>query len=820
MYGYQKIIALVVSIVVLAISFILFSIYLINISVDSDYIEFDSDFVKDDVTIETNYFGIPFIEASNESDLFYAVGYFQAGMRMWQMDYYRRLASGRLSEIFGKSTVKLDKFMRCFEMEEICRENYKSLSAKSKSILEAYSKGVNDYIDNNYYKLPLEFNALNYKPAKWMPYHSLMVGKYLTFELSLSIWADLTFGEILGKVGPQNISSFIPDETFSTTIYDSQISKETKDQNFSKIIDELNDIKELIGINATSYGSNAWSISTPIDSLTKNNILANDAHLLMSLPSRWIQMKIKSPEIEAFGVTIPGIPLIMSGRNQKISWGVTNIMVDGFDYFVEKLDNKQEKYLDKDSSFRKIKFVIDTILIADSSPDIYYIRKTERSSLISDFHVINDSLLVKSNSGKKVKNQYLSSNTLSFNWIGNEKNDELFALYKINVANDFSEFKYALRYWSTPGLNFHYIDKYGNTGVISSATIPVRDSKCNPMSPNKAWEPNSGWIGTQKLNDSLFSKFNSNFTFTASANNKLMQSPKTFISNYWEPDSRIKRIEELLNESDKYTFKDAKYMQNDFLSPFAKEIVAITNKTIGSYRNLMTDDELLMLDSLNSWDFIFSRASNMATFFSFFYQKLAYNIFYDELGDRLFRQYTFISSIITRKIQDLLNSEVESGVFDIQGTTNIENKDFILFKSFRDAVFDFNGYFSGVQLRDRHYGKIHKLTLEHPFSRSSFLKYAVESGPYEMGGTNTTINNGEWNLNEPFKQSVGASMRIINDLTSNISYTALPGGISGDPVSPNYTDQLQIWLNGGYVRIFFDNNKNELKKKIKIISNN
>jgi penicillin amidase len=819
MFGIQKFIALIVALVIVVVSFIIFSFKLANVSVIDDFQEVESENVKNNVSIKTNYFGIPFITAKNDKDLFFAIGYYQASMRLWQMDYYRRLSSGKLSEIFGKETVKIDKFMRCFEIENIAKHNFDSLSAKSRSILESYSKGVNFYIKEHSSELSFEFNALNYKPEPWQPYQSLMVGKLLTFELSLSIWADVTFGEIIEKVGADKINQFLPDDFYSTTIYkQSELVDKNNKNKFSYFIDEIYDIKELLGVRGTSSGSNCWTITNKPINNSNSVIIANDAHLMLALPSRWMQMKIESPEIEAFGMTIPGIPLIMSGRNRNIGWGITNIMVDGFDYFIEKLDKKQEKFLSQDSIFKPITYIVDTIKIANQIPEVYYQRRTDKSIIISDFHILKDpetflKVPIKSNNSA-IFDKY----PLSFRWIGNTLNDELLALYKINTASNFEDFKYGLRNWSTPGLNFHYIDKGGNIGCVSSAALPMRAANCNPNIPNPAWDVNYSWNGVKRLSDTTYSNFNPEKNFLASANNKLVQNQTNFISNYWEPESRIQRITELLNESVKYTYRDAQYMQTDYLSVYSREVVKIVIKVLDNYLSLLTDEEIKELNKLKNWDYIFSRGSQNASFFTFFYEKLIYNTFYDELGNRLYKQYSFISSIPTRKLLNLLNSE-DSEVFDIKGTKNIENKEFIIFKSFRDAVVEFNGYFSNISYDNRIYGKMHKLTLEHPFSKSKFLKYAVNLGPFETGGNNTTINNGEWNINNPYNQVIGASMRIISDFGSDYIYSSLPGGISGDPMHPNYSDQLQIWLNGGYVRLnFYQNqNKNELKPFIAII---
>ncbi len=803
-FNYRRVSALVISIIIIGIAFAVFMFKLANVSVNTDYEVVKSNNVKNEVDIYTNFYGIPYIYAANEDDLFFAVGYYHASNRLWQMDYYRRLSSGRLSEIFGNQTIKVDKFMRCFDIEEICKRNYDSISGKSKNILDSYARGVNYFIEKNSARLPMEFNALNYKPVSWKPYHSLMVNKFLTFELSLSIWSDITFGEILEKLGTEQLNYFSPNDDYTNTIYESPKSPVGPNKlNYAYFSKEIHRIGKSIGVVGSSSGSNCWSFRNSDSINGATSILANDAHLMLGIPSRWIQMKIKCDDIDAIGLTMPGVPLVLSGRNKDVAWGITNIMLDGFDYFVEKLDSKEENYYISDSTLSKLTYIVDTIKVKDALPEVYYKRKTASSYLVSDFQILSDPKLFLNIQKSDNKKSLQENNTLSFKWVGSSLGDEIFSIYKINTSRNFNDFRDALRHWSSPGLNFHYADISGNMGVISAGTIPIRNQLCNPNLPNPGWKKEYNWSGTKRLNDTTFSKYSSINKFYASANNKLSNSENIFISNYWEPDSRINRITELLNESDKFYYRDAQYLQNDFLSVYARDLISISLPILESYKNLLSQDEIEVLNLMKKWDFIISRASVEASVYTFFYEKLVYNTFYDELGERLYKQYSFISSLPARKLMSLIRSS-DSPLFDVRGTKNVENKEFIIFKSFRDAVQEFNTYFENTPLNKRYYGKMHNLTLEHPLSKSDFLNPAVTLGPFETGGNNTTINNGEWNINNPYKQVIGASMRVISDLSINYVYTSIPGGASGDPMHPNYSDQLQIWLNGGYVKLPLD----------------
>jgi penicillin G amidase len=812
---YQNIPAIIICFIIIICSAIVFSLHIRSLSVPKNYGEFEVKNIRDSVKIFKNEQGIPHIIATNEYDTYYALGYIQAQDRLWQMDYQRRLGRGQLSEIFGSETIHIDQFMRAVGFNEIADSLYQFISKKSKSILDAYSDGVNSYIEINKNKLSFEFGALDYIPERWKPTDCLVIGRLMAFGLSISFWTDIAYGEIADKIGVDRALSLVPgnptegpyiidDTSYSSGKNIANYSKLPLEYNtalstFSNILKDITKIKDEIGLQGSSFGSNSWAISKPKNAQSPA-ILANDTHLSMGLPPKWFQVHLTCPSFNIVGMSIPGLPMIFSGRNDYIAWGITNVMIDDCDFFIEKIDSSNQDYYYK-SEGKKQKFIYkkETIKVRNSLDSSYYVRITDRSAVISDFHLFKRPDFILDYNEKKFKNDFLYKYCLTFSWTGKVKTDDILALYKINTARSWQDFLNGVNIWGMPGQNFTYADKSGNIGIAPSGLIPQRMAQCNPNIPNPGWLPEYSWERVLPSN-SLPRLYNPKKHFVASANNMSTKHPQFFVTNHWEPNSRAERIEQLLEETTKYDAREAQLMQMDLLSPYAKKMLSMVIPILDRDTSRFNPIEKASLNKLKGWDFIMSAGSSASSVYNAFLERLIFHTFYDELGERLYKEYVYVSNQPFRKIMELISQD-NSIWFDDVFTKQFENKEWIINRSFRDAVKMLTELYNDENTSTWKYGKIHTLTLKHPLSEVKFLKPTVTIGPLEIGGNLTTINNTEWRIYKPFDMVLGASMRFIADMGDTLVYTILPGGSSGDPLSPNYADQTQLWLNGGYIEI-------------------
>ena len=840
---------IIASILVITLIFIIVN-FLNNLSKnqsDNRIIEYNTQKIANETSISYNSYGIPHIYAQNERDMFFAIGWAQAENRLWQMDFLRRAAYGQISEIIGYDALPLDKFLRSFEIKNLSYFAYNTYDSKTKEILQSFSDGINEYIRDNKGNLSIEFALFSYKPNIWKPQDCIAISKLMALEMSVSFISDITFGEIANKLGYNKAMDLIPSnnmnllntldntinpnflkknkyldsilqqmtssnpniqttqsnqEQSTNTIFQSKNDYQDLSQNFSKIAEEV----QKLNFFQPQSGSNIWAIvsTDPDNPSNKKAILANDPHLPLVLPPIWFAMQASCPNFNVSGITIPGTPVFLIGRNDNISWGITNIMLDCADFFVESIDSTGTYFLSQDSIPRKITYQLDTIYVKNSNPYIYYTRKTDHSVIISDFHILKNAKFFD----KSLQNssKFLNNIALSFNWTGSYPTNEFGALYKINTANNWQEFLQGRNQWGSPALNFTFAAKNADIGIAPAGIIPNRQKDCNPNLPNPAWKKSAQWNGVLPSSD-FPTLYNPEKGFVANANNPLKDSLPFFVSNYWDKSSRIERITEYLTNLKSASVRDIQNLQMDVISPHSKEMMSIILPILTQYDNLMNQNEKAILSTLKKWNFSHSANSVQASVFNVMHNLLLKNTFEDELGKSLYNQYLWVESLPTRKLQSIINQPTNTW-FDNVHTPEIENRDFIIFKSYRDAINYLTKQYQSKDYKTWTWGKIHTLKLKHIFAENKLISPFFTIDPLEMSGNGTTVNMEGWSQFSQFDITMGPSTRFIADMSDSLVYLILPGGENGDPTSLHFLDQLTLWRNGGYLRIVHSKSKN------------
>ena len=816
----NKSIALLLTLILIAVSALIFAVKIATISLPKNFTEDEIQSVSDTVKAYCNQFGIPHIIAKNENDAYFMMGYFHARDRLWQMDLMRRSGRGQLSEIFGEETINVDKFFKCLRLDKIADKIYNNTDKNIRDILSSYSSGVNYFIKKNRRKLPFEFQTLEYIPKDWTPTDCMIVGKMLAYDMSTSFLTDIVMGEISEKIGVAKALTLLADYPVSgpcvtdDSIYKTNNNKSLADSvkkvssvyeyekgysnSLSSVFELIKDTRKFAGISDAPGGSNSWVVKKSREN-GSGVIIANDPHMQFGLPAKWYQVHLTYPQANLTGLTIPGIPFMMVGRNDYIAWGITNVMLDDCDFFFEKVDSVNSNlYYTISGVKKKFIFKADTIKIKNKEAEQYYTRFTDRSAVISDFHPISNPKKLynfeNDNSGKN----FLIKYCLTYSWTGSLPSYEFKALYQLTNARDWGQFTIALNQWCAPALNFTYADTKGNMGIYPAGRIPIR-KLCNPSIPNPGWLPGYDWEGT--LTAEAFPKtYNPKKGFVASANNKTSRSFPTFLSHYFEVPSRAERINDILQNQKEFSVRDVQLMQADCYSPYARDLMKIALLTLNNNKKKLSDEQRAALEVMNKWDFIFSPVTVAPAIYTSFYQKFVYNTFIDELGETLYCGYVYSTYIPSMKILDMAQ-KYDTLWFDDVRTPWKEKLEDIVIKSFKDGVDELLAQMDENDINKCLLGKYQTIILNHTFSNDKFLKAAVTSGPYQAGGNYTTINKADAHLYDPTRIITGPSMRFIADMLDSAIYTGLPGGASGDPVSPNYTDQILLFLNSGYVRL-------------------
>lgn len=768
--------------------------------------------IRSTVSIYSNDYGVPFIYAENEDDMYFAMGYMHARDRLWQMDLYRRVAEGRLSEILGKDMVEYDVLFRTLGIDKSSSGIYHTLSPETKQILSAYTTGVNFFIEKNKSRLPLEFDVLNYKPDMWTPENSVMIVRLMAWELNLSWYTDVMFGEIVKKFGAEGSADFFPsypeDGPFivkSTTDNSKKDTSERKDkattdesQKKNKSVtgdlaggffDLSKKFRSFFSSEAIHVGSNSWVVS---GERTENRkpMLANDPHLALQSPSKWYEASFYNAQrrMSVSGFTLPGAPGVAIGHNGAVSWGMTNLMCDDADFYLLKRDSAEKnKYVFRDQRVI-LDSTIEAIKIKDSSDDfIFTAYKTKLGPVVSGL-------------GRTgfINNQSFTNTPadeiLTFRWTGFEPSDEILAFYRINFAQGKDQFTEGLKTFGSPGLNFVYADTSGNIAYHAAGLVPIRsitgdNTALYPSGPGIEWK---GFVPFNELP----AEMNPKQGYIVTANNKPQSNFNHYISNLYEPHYRAKRIEEIITQSPVVTVEEMKMIQRDVYSIQAQEFCAHLFKAFGDSASWAGDIKSY-LGLLSEWDYEFRTTSSAASLFAMFEAKLYENLYFASLGEQLFENYLFLKNIPVRNTSQILNQS-SSLFFKTE-----QEKDQLLRKSFYDALSALIGK-HGAEPINWQWGDLHKITFKHPLGVVPSFTSMLNTGPFKISGNGTTVNNLEYSFTAAlksvsFEAYLGPSMRMIVDLsTPDMHYSILAGGQSGQPLQENYSNQARLWLNGDY----------------------
>lgn len=733
-----------------------------------------------DVRIARDAYGVPRISAENEHDAFFAMGVVHAQDRLWQMDLQRRAAEGKLSELFGPETVPFDRMFRIVGLARISRAIERQLPEETRQRLQWYSDGVNAWRSYAAGVYPLEFDLLRYEPERWTPFHSILVSRLLAWELNLSWWTDLAYGALTERLGEAMVREILP--WYPETV-PAAVAATGHREGWSAGLAYLRTAREyrqFLGRPLPVGGSNAWAVA-PARSVSGHALLANDTHLHLSVPSMWYELRYERPGLSAWGMSIPGVPGVVTGRNDSIAWGVTNLMADEADFCIEQVRDSDSTYLFQDR-WVPLTVIEEDIPVRGDTTVTLRIRLTHNGPIVTDI--------------RTPLNHARHSAVMSMRWVGSDPDDMVGTFLKINSASGWGAFVAALRGYTVPGQNFVYADVRGNIGYVCAARIPVR-REGRGLFPLPGWDHPSPWTGYVRPQD-LPRELNPRSGYIASANEKRdSKALPAVIGDLWEPPSRIQRLHGVLGaRGARFSVRDFENLQNDTYSQYARDLfphlsAACTDSVLGqAYGERVRD-------YFRNWTFRFTRDDIATTIYNFFLLRLVTNIFQDEMGEDLYHDFTMLVNVPLRVTARLM-TEGQSRWFDDIRTPAVETREDLVVRSLREAMADIRRQLGDDPRRWR-WGDVHTVTLQHPFGLQPPLDKIFNLGPYGYPGGSTTMMSGEYSLTAPFAVTVGPSYRQIFDLSSSLTYRAvLPSGQSGQLFHDHYDDQTPLWLHGGY----------------------
>lgn len=760
-----------------------------------------------EVEIYWDTFGVPHIYASNKEDLYYALGYVHAQDRLWQMTLSQIAAEGRFAEHFGynEKLIELDIYHRTLGYWEFAHTLQQGvLNQEELGILQAYSGGINTFIDQNHNRLPVEFALGEIKPIRWEPVRSLALNRMIAWQMNMSWWSEITYGYIQSKLTPEQFQELIltyPDA--APTSLDAQASTPNAYSSIIPFLENEKYMRELLQMEGTHVGSNGWVVD---GSKTESGypLLAGDPHLGLFMPGFWYEVHLNLNGKNVSGGTLPGLPLVVIGQNDHMAWTMTSMMDDDIDFFLEQVDPEDRGRYVSDSlangtaKYESFTRKREIIKVKDGDEIPLEIRYTKHGPVISDIYP---------------KKDLIQNQVISMKWAGFELTNEFRTFYEINWAENFQDFKDALPHYGTPGMNFIYGDIEGNIAMYSLAKTPIRSG--NPITLRKGWDPSQDWSGFVPFSE-MPRVINPPQGWIANANNKITTNNYPhYLATFWEPPSRMERISEFMNSHETFSVSLFEELQNDSHSKLAEQLTPVILEII--YNQEIYDFDMVA-SYLENWNFKYEKSSTAASIFDTFMMKLAKNTFMDELGEA-YPTFIHHESIPVRTLTKFLLNE--STFFDNIDTEAVETKEDIVLKSIQDAIY-FLSDSLGSEPFEWRWEQLHTITFKPPLfaisasmpdaprSLSLIVDNVLSKGPFAVESHGMSVNNGQYSWEKPFEMVLGPSMRRITDLSDlSRSRTILSTGQSGNPFSRHYGDQIDLWLNGQYKWLYQDSSRFE-----------
>ncbi|HEY0037491.1 MAG TPA: penicillin acylase family protein, partial [Longimicrobium sp.] len=392
--------------------------------------------------------GVPHVWAQTDADLFRAMGYVHAQDRLFQMEMFRRVADGRLAEILGGQLVDTDKFLRTVGMGHSAEESVRRLTPEQRRLMQAYADGVNAWIADHPGPLPPEFVTLRFDPEPWTVRNSMSIAKIMAWDLA--DWeVGLAVQQAIDRVGEalgRELMPFYPDSGLTIVGTDAQwrgkggAGPAAAPKPAPRVSGPVPHVTapplalHLLEGGAAAHASNTWVIG---GSRTRSGkpILANDMHLTLRAPAIWYLAALHGGGFNVTGMTLPGVPVVIAGHNDRVAWGYTNAMVDDVDFYVEQVDSADATRYRTPDGWARFTVRRETIRVKGGDSVVHEVRGTRHGPVLSD---------VDERGGNRM---------MSMRWTAYEPSTEITALLGMNRARSASEFVQALRGFNNPHQN-------------------------------------------------------------------------------------------------------------------------------------------------------------------------------------------------------------------------------------------------------------------------------------------------------------------------------------------------------------------------------
>ncbi len=717
---------------------------------------------------------VPHIRAENDYDLYFVEGYIHASQRLWQMDMETRAAAGRVSEVIGEKGLAYDRLQRRKGMVFAAENSLKEMERepRTKTMLGAYTDGINQYIATLKYRdYPLEYKIMGFCPEQWTNIKSALLMKYMaddltggTNDIPLTYLREVLSPEIFQLLYPATIKGSTTVIPAGTVFEKPSLARppapvDTVFPHFSK--------KDFKTANEDGIGSNNWAVS---GSRTQSGapILCDDPHLGLHMPSLWFEAQLQTPEMNVYGVSLPGAPGVIIGFNDSISWGFTNNYRDVKDYFlIKRVAGTADKYW-LDGEQKTFTQRMELIKVKNGKDCIDTVSYSVHGPVLYDEHYAAEGGLDK---------------PLAMCWMGHKATNELLAVYLMNRAKDYNSFVDGIINFQCPGQSMIYADRAGNIALWGQGQFI-----------NK-WKDQGRFILDGSKKSAMWGELipprenphalNPAQGYLSSANQCVTDSTYPYLYNGDYIEFRGWRVNQLLAANPKATIQDMFAMQNDTYSILAAHTLPIMLKYLPTN---LAGQEKIYADKLRTWDYKLSAEGVEASI---------YQVWWYYFYSKVWSGFSNVPSLyypLPERTMQLLQA-ADSSKLNIKQFDNLSGLMQASFRQMADSLKKAEK--GGLQWYNVKNTSVTHLTKLPAFSYDHF----------KIGGWGNTLNAA--------KKDHGPSWRMVVQMGKNEieAYGVYPGGQSGNPGSKYYATFLNDWAAGKYYKLLFLPNSTEQNNK-------
>jgi len=734
---------------------------------------------------------VPSIEAQSSHDLLFAQGYLVAGERMWQMDLMRRLADGRLAEVFGPDALDADLLFRTLGLNTAARRALAELEAPERDLLRAYADGVNAYRTQAADRLPLEYLLAGFTPDPWRPEDSLAIGAYMAFTQSFNLKEELTFLRVAQRLGTARARELFPtDEGVPAPAVPPELPERPLGApggatGVVTALAALLDAPARFGLPVPGPASNAWVVTGPRTADGKA-LLANDPHLLPAVPGLWYELELIGHDLHVAGLALPGVPLVLIGHNADLAWGLTSAIADTQDLFLERPTADGAHVERAGAAPEPISTRVQRIEVKGAPPVDLALRRTSRGVILDD--VLTRALEMEPATLPTVASRDL----LALSQVTDPPDRGFAALAGLARARTLAAARGAGGDFRAVAQNLMLAHRDGGIAWQVTGLLPRRAKGAGTF-PAPGWVAGYGWDGLvpQGRNPTLTDPPGAALI---TANNRTI--PLDYgvnVSHSWLAPYRAQRIAERLAASKALDPAAMAAIQTDRLSLQARLTLAALRRIEPALRAADPAAWAIAERDLLPWDGVMDGASRPAALYALLEPALWRALYADELGDDL-EPLMSLAPLTYNSLQETLRTG-DSGFWDDVTTPAVESPAQIWGRALRAAAAQLIAALPAP--RNQRLDRLRTLTFPHAFHRLPLLGRLFDVGPVGVGGAADTINVMKASPLDPAAGLVVASMRVVQvpaDWTRTRG--TLPLGQSGHRLSPYRADQLDDWLAG------------------------